>query len=232
MAKQLPHDRTAVTTRFLTGGWSSQTRRFILDDGSARVLRTFVKPFFRHHAPGLLTRESSVLALLAGREGVPAPEPIAVDATAEHCDHPSLLRRTGRRRRSRPAPRPPRGPTRPPPWARTGRASASLPGGDVIRRDPPTRAVSCTGTFIPGTCCSPVRAPARGGTGPSLLAAAGRFGLRPRCGQAGGPMAGAGPDRPDGGGAGRAAAAVRVIRGEGVRHARLSVASAKMQARL
>lgn len=66
-------------------------RRLTLDDGSARVLRTFVKPFFRHHAPGLLMRESSVLALLAAHRDIPAPEPIAVDATAEHCDHPSLL---------------------------------------------------------------------------------------------------------------------------------------------
>ncbi|MGP4011004.1 alpha/beta fold hydrolase [Streptomyces sp. 4N124] len=91
VAKQLPQDRTVTTTRFLTGGWSSQMRRLTLDDGSAGVLRTFVKPFFRHHAPGLLTRESSVLALLATHRDIPAPEPIAVDATAEHCDHPSLL---------------------------------------------------------------------------------------------------------------------------------------------
>ena len=49
-------------------------RRLTLDDGTDLVLRTFVKPFFRRHAPGLLAREASVLALLAGQEGVPAPE--------------------------------------------------------------------------------------------------------------------------------------------------------------
>lgn len=66
-------------------------RRLTLDDGTGLALRTFVKPFFRRHAPGLLAREASVLTLLAAQEGVPAAELIAVDATAEHCDHPSLL---------------------------------------------------------------------------------------------------------------------------------------------
>lgn len=91
VAKQLPEGRSVVDTGFLSGGWSSQMRRLTLDDGSDLVLRTFVKPFFRHHAPGLLGREASVLALLATEDGIPAPEPVAVDATAEHCDHPSLL---------------------------------------------------------------------------------------------------------------------------------------------
>lgn len=91
VAKQLPEGRSVVDTGFLSGGWSSQMRRLTLDDGSELVLRSFVKPFFRHHAPGLLGREASVLALLAAEDGVPAPGPVAVDATAEHCDHPSLL---------------------------------------------------------------------------------------------------------------------------------------------
>ncbi|WP_328746740.1 alpha/beta fold hydrolase [Streptomyces sp. NBC_00285] len=91
VAKQLPEGRSVVDTGFLSGGWSSQMRRLTLDDDTELVLRSFVKPFFRHHAPGLLNREASVLALLAARDGVPAPAPIAVDATAEHCDHPSLL---------------------------------------------------------------------------------------------------------------------------------------------
>ncbi|MFE4666871.1 alpha/beta fold hydrolase [Streptomyces sp. NPDC056716] len=59
--------------------------------GGGLVLRTFVKPFFRRHAPGLLAREASVLGLLAGRPDIPAPELIAVDPAAERCDHPSLL---------------------------------------------------------------------------------------------------------------------------------------------
>ncbi|WP_406127362.1 phosphotransferase [Streptomyces canus] len=91
VAKQLPEGRSVVDSGFLSGGWSSQMRRLILDDDTEVVLRSFVKPFFRHHAPGLLGREASVLALLADADGVPAPDPVAVDATAEHCDHPSLL---------------------------------------------------------------------------------------------------------------------------------------------
>ncbi|ANS64762.1 hypothetical protein SLINC_2538 [Streptomyces lincolnensis] len=91
VGKQLPEGRTVTGTSLLSGGWSSQMRRLALDDGTALVLRTFVRPFFRRHAPGLLAREASVLRLLAGRDGVPVPEPVAVDATAELCDHPSLL---------------------------------------------------------------------------------------------------------------------------------------------
>jgi aminoglycoside phosphotransferase (APT) family kinase protein/dienelactone hydrolase len=91
VAKRLPEGREVVKSRALRGGWSSQMRRLTLDDGSALVLRTFVKPFFRRHAPGLLTREADILRLLAGRAGIPVPELVAVDATAELCDHPSLL---------------------------------------------------------------------------------------------------------------------------------------------
>ncbi len=91
VAKQLPEGRSVDTSDFLTGGWSAQMRRLVLDDGTALALRTFVKPFFRRHAPGLLAREAEILALLADQEGIPAPELIGVDATAEHCDHPSLL---------------------------------------------------------------------------------------------------------------------------------------------
>ncbi|MEU1005124.1 alpha/beta fold hydrolase [Streptomyces tibetensis] len=91
VAKQLPEGRTIDKSSFLTGGWSAQMRRLTLDDGTELALRTFVKPFFRRHAPGLVTREAEILTLLAEQEGVPAAELIGVDATAEHCDHPSLL---------------------------------------------------------------------------------------------------------------------------------------------
>lgn len=91
VAKQLPEGRTVTDSRLLKGGWSSQMRRLTLDDGTGLALRTFVKPFFRRHAPGLLAREASVLTLLAAEDGVPAPELVAADATAEHCDHPCLL---------------------------------------------------------------------------------------------------------------------------------------------
>ncbi|GGU17021.1 alpha/beta fold hydrolase [Streptomyces coeruleorubidus] len=91
VAKQLPEGRTVDKSAFLSGGWSAQMRRLTLDDGTELALRTFVKPFFRRHAPGLLAREAEILTLLAEQEGVPAAELIGVDATAEHCDHPSLL---------------------------------------------------------------------------------------------------------------------------------------------
>jgi len=91
VAKQLPEGRSVRNSVRLHGGWSSQMRRLALDDGTALVLRSFVKPFFRRHAPGLLSREATVLAQLRAYDGVPAPAPLAVDATAEHCDHPSLL---------------------------------------------------------------------------------------------------------------------------------------------
>ncbi|MGW0949854.1 alpha/beta fold hydrolase [Streptomyces sp. NPDC002623] len=91
VAEQLGHGRSVTGSGLLSGGWSSQMRRLTLDDGTDLVQRIFVKPFFRHHGPGLLAREASVLALLAGQEGIPAPALVAVDATAEHCDHPTLL---------------------------------------------------------------------------------------------------------------------------------------------
>ena len=92
VAKQLPDGGGSVRESVaLRGGWSSQMRRLAVEDGTGLVLRSFVKPFFRRHAPGLLAREASVLTLLAPYQDVPAPELYAVDADAEHCDHPSLL---------------------------------------------------------------------------------------------------------------------------------------------
>ncbi|MER6442778.1 phosphotransferase [Streptomyces sp. NPDC001185] len=91
VAKELGHDRTVADVRLLSGGSSSQMRRLTLDNSTELVQRTLVKPFFRRAGPGLLTREASVLTLLAGEEGIPTPGLIAVDATAEHCDHPTLL---------------------------------------------------------------------------------------------------------------------------------------------
>ncbi|MEU9411643.1 alpha/beta fold hydrolase [Streptomyces sp. NPDC048281] len=91
VAKQLGSGRKVTDSHLLSGGWSSQMRRLTLDDGMALVQRTFVKPFFRRAGPGLLAREASVLALLTEQEGIPAPDFVAVDATGEHCDHPTLL---------------------------------------------------------------------------------------------------------------------------------------------
>ncbi|MFF3274151.1 phosphotransferase family protein [Streptomyces chrestomyceticus] len=77
----------------LRGGWTSEMRRLRMGGpGEPRwlVLRSFVRPFFARHAEGLLTREAGTLRLLAGTD-VPAAAFHAVDATATHCDHPSLL---------------------------------------------------------------------------------------------------------------------------------------------
>ncbi|MFE7749696.1 phosphotransferase family protein [Streptomyces sp. NPDC057428] len=77
----------------LRGGWTSEMRRLgICGPGGRRslVLRSFVKPFFVRHAEGLLTREAAVLRLL-GDTDVPAATLVAVDATAQYCDRPSLL---------------------------------------------------------------------------------------------------------------------------------------------
>ncbi|MFE9643655.1 phosphotransferase family protein [Streptomyces sp. NPDC006365] len=77
----------------LRGGWTSEMRRLdVCGPGGRRslVLRSFVKPFFARHAEGLLSREADVLRLL-GNTDVPAATLVAVDATAQHCDHPSLL---------------------------------------------------------------------------------------------------------------------------------------------
>ncbi|WP_406353615.1 phosphotransferase [Streptomyces sp. NBC_01635] len=77
----------------LRGGWTSEMRRLDLCGPGGRrslVLRSFVKPFFVRHAEGLLTREATVLRLL-GDTDVPAATLAAVDATAQYCDHPSLL---------------------------------------------------------------------------------------------------------------------------------------------
>ncbi|MEU4353113.1 phosphotransferase family protein [Streptomyces virginiae] len=85
-------ERIAQVVR-LRGGWTSQMRRLDLAGPGGRrslVLRSFVKPFYVRHAEGLLTREAAVLRRLDGTD-VPAATLAAVDATAQHCDHPSLL---------------------------------------------------------------------------------------------------------------------------------------------
>ncbi|MCQ0022785.1 phosphotransferase [Streptomyces somaliensis DSM 40738] len=77
----------------LRGGWTSEMRRLEVEGPGGRrslVLRSFVRPFYVRHAEGLLNREADVLRLLA-RTDVPAARLVAVDATAGHCAHPSLL---------------------------------------------------------------------------------------------------------------------------------------------
>ncbi|MET9700727.1 aminoglycoside phosphotransferase family protein [Streptomyces sp. NPDC006529] len=87
-----PGEHIEAVTR-LRGGWTSRMRRLEIagpDGRRALVLRSFVKPFYLRHADGLLRREADVLRLLEAT-AVPAAGLVAVDATARHCDHPSLL---------------------------------------------------------------------------------------------------------------------------------------------
>ncbi|MFJ9246709.1 phosphotransferase family protein [Streptomyces sp. NPDC101776] len=83
-----------VGTGALHGGITAEMRRLTVaaPDGGTRalVLRSFVDPYFAEHAGGLLNREADALALLAETD-VPAPEPVAVDPSAAHCEYPSLL---------------------------------------------------------------------------------------------------------------------------------------------
>ncbi|MFH8383853.1 phosphotransferase family protein [Kitasatospora sp. NPDC018058] len=77
----------------LKGGWTSRMRRLDVegtDAPYALVLRSFVKPFYRRHAPALLTREAAVLRLLQAG-AVPAARLRAVDAQGAHCEYPSLV---------------------------------------------------------------------------------------------------------------------------------------------
>ncbi|MFJ9458369.1 phosphotransferase family protein [Kitasatospora sp. NPDC101447] len=84
---------TAVTP--LKGGWTSRMRRLDVERPGGRapyalVLRSFVTPFYRRHAPALLAREAGVLRLLEGA-GVPAARLVALDEDGRACDHPSLV---------------------------------------------------------------------------------------------------------------------------------------------
>ncbi|MEU3914764.1 aminoglycoside phosphotransferase family protein [Streptomyces sp. NPDC029721] len=92
--KTLPGGERIEGAALLRGGWTSRMRRLELAGGAAGrralVLRSFVRPFYLRHAEGLLTREAEILRLLGGTD-VPAAALVAVDATAQYCDHPSLL---------------------------------------------------------------------------------------------------------------------------------------------
>ncbi|WP_262061711.1 phosphotransferase family protein [Streptomyces sp. STR69] len=94
MGRYLKAGERIVRTEALHGGITAEMRRLTVEtqDGDIRdlVLRTFADPFFVEHAEGLLNREADALTLLAGT-GVAAPGPVAVDPTASHCEHPSLL---------------------------------------------------------------------------------------------------------------------------------------------
>lgn len=94
VSRQLEVGERVAGTEALHGGITAEMRRLTIGtrDGGTRdlVLRSFVDPYFVEQSEDLLTREAYALTLLAGT-AVPAPGPVAVDATAKHCEYPSLL---------------------------------------------------------------------------------------------------------------------------------------------
>ncbi|MQY34672.1 hypothetical protein SRB17_26420 [Streptomyces sp. RB17] len=101
VSRHLEVGERIVRTEALHGGITAEVRRLTIgtrDEGTRDlVLRTFVDPFYVERAEDSLNREAGALTLLAGTD-VPAPGLVAVDATAAHCEYPSLLmtRLTGR----------------------------------------------------------------------------------------------------------------------------------------
>ncbi|MFB7502089.1 aminoglycoside phosphotransferase family protein [Streptomyces broussonetiae] len=91
MSRHLEVGERTVGTEALRGGITAEMRRLIIGarGGGTRdlVLRTFVAV---EHAEDWLDREAGALTLLTGT-GVPAPTLVAVDASAAHCEYPSLL---------------------------------------------------------------------------------------------------------------------------------------------
>ncbi|GHI10210.1 aminoglycoside phosphotransferase [Streptomyces cellostaticus] len=91
VSRHLEVGERIVRTEALHGGITAEMRRLTIGtrDGGTRdlVLRTFVNV---EHAEDWLNREAGALTLLTGT-GVPAPELVAVDPTAAHCEYPSLL---------------------------------------------------------------------------------------------------------------------------------------------
>ncbi|MFK8848299.1 phosphotransferase family protein [Streptomyces sp. Ac-502] len=80
-----------VSAKPLHGGITAEMRQLTISTGNGDtrdlVLRTFVDA---DHAEDWLHRESGALTQLTDTD-VPAPELVAVDPTAAHCEHPSLL---------------------------------------------------------------------------------------------------------------------------------------------
>lgn len=93
-SRHLEAGERIVRTDALHGGITAEMRRLTIGtrEGGTRalVLRTFVDPFYVERAEDSMSREAGALTQLAGTE-VPAPGLVAVDATATHCEYPSLL---------------------------------------------------------------------------------------------------------------------------------------------
>lgn len=91
VGRYLDTGERVVRSEPLHGGSTAEMRRLTIatPDGDTRdlVLRTYVDVA---DAEEWLHREADALTLLAGTD-VPAPELVAADPTADHCEHPSLL---------------------------------------------------------------------------------------------------------------------------------------------
>ncbi len=94
MSRHLEVGEQVVKTEALHGGITAEMLRLTIStrNGGTRdlVLRSFVDPRHLRHAADWLSLEADALTLLTGTE-VPAPELLAVDSTAAHCEFPSLL---------------------------------------------------------------------------------------------------------------------------------------------
>lgn len=94
VSRHLEVGERIVGTEALHGGITAEIRRLpiVTRYGRTRdlVLRSFVDPLHVRHAEDWLSREVGALSLLPGT-GVQAPELVAVDPTAAHCEYPSLL---------------------------------------------------------------------------------------------------------------------------------------------
>ncbi|MFD0633617.1 aminoglycoside phosphotransferase family protein [Catenulispora yoronensis] len=92
--RQLAADEQIIGIEALHGGITAEIRKLAIStpDGGTRalVLRSYVDPYYLALAEESLTGEANTLTEL-GATDVPTPKLVAVDATAEHCEYPSLL---------------------------------------------------------------------------------------------------------------------------------------------
>ncbi|WP_230594424.1 phosphotransferase family protein [Rhodococcoides fascians] len=94
VSRHLNAGERIIQSETLSGGITAEMRKLTVwtTDGFTRnlVLRTYTDPASLLHAEDTLLRESAALTLLSG-SGVPAPQLVAFDPTAAHCEYPSLL---------------------------------------------------------------------------------------------------------------------------------------------
>ncbi|MGW1117372.1 phosphotransferase family protein [Streptomyces tanashiensis] len=92
--QHLDSGERVVKTETLHGGMTAEMRRLTIGTRDAvtrhLVLRSFVDSYYLENAEEWLKREAGALTLLAGTS-VLAPELVALDPTAAHCEYPSLL---------------------------------------------------------------------------------------------------------------------------------------------